>query len=79
MKEKNPLYDKTIEFDTKHLPQELQDLITQLENYDETGDWFNYDERYIDLDMRAKILMLAGKISRRDYEKILNKYGWLYD
>ncbi len=76
---KKPLYDKTIEYSTKHLPKELRDIISDLEKYDETGDWFNYDLRFRDLDMIAKSMMIAEIITRKDYDKLLNKYGWLYD
>lgn len=77
--DKKPLYDKEIKYDITHLSKELQEMIKKLEEYDETGDWLSYDLLFDELDVRSKALCEAGKISDYDYEKILNKYGWLYD
>jgi len=49
-----PLYDYSIKYDISHLPNFLQELINQLEEYDKEGDWFNYDLLFPQLDIGAK-------------------------
>ncbi len=76
---KEPLYDYRIELDITNFPDELKEMIKELELYSEQGDWFNYDLLFDYLDIRAKGAMNEKQITREQYEKILNKYGWLYD
>lgn len=76
--ENKPLYDKRINLDISHFPKELQDIINKLEQF-KSEEWLDYDLLFEELDIRAKMYMNANKISRAEYEKILNKYGWLYD
>lgn len=76
---KKDLYDKTINFDYSKFPNELQEMIKQLEEYDKTGDWFNYDILFDELEITGKTYLRNRQITEQEYEKILNKYGWLYD
>ena len=76
---KKDLYDKTINFDYSKLPNELQEMIKKLEEYDKTGDWFNYDILFDELEITGKTYLRNRQITEQEYEKILNKYGWLYD
>lgn len=74
-----PLYDYSIEYDYSHLPETIINYIKELEELDKVGDWFNYDLKFDELDIYAKSCCSNGVISDYDYEKILNKYGGLYD
>ncbi len=74
-----PLYDYSIEYDITHIPKELQNLIKELEEYDKSGDWFNYDIKFAELDITAKSCWRNNIISEYDYKTILKKYGGLYD
>ena len=47
--------------------------------YDKEGDWFNYDIKFDMLEIEAKSYLRSNHITERDYENLLNKYGWLYD
>lgn len=76
---KKDLYDKTIIFDYSKLPTELQEIIKKLEEYDKKGDWFNYDILFDELEITGKTYLRNKLITENEYQKILNKYGWLYD
>ena len=54
-------------------------MIKQLEEYDKNGDWFNYDILFDELEITGKTYLRNRQITEQEYEKILNKYGWLYD
>ena len=49
-----PLYDYSINYDVSHLPNELKEIIKELESYDKIGDWFSYDMKFPQLDIIAK-------------------------
>lgn len=74
-----PLYDYSIEYDYSHLPKDLIEIIKELEKYDKSGDWFNYDIKFGDLDIDAKSYWRIGRITEYDYKTLLKKYGWIYD
>ena len=74
-----PLYDRSIDFDTTHLPSELRIIIMQLEEYDREGDWFYYDILFDQLEITGKIYLRDGEISEKDYEMLLKQYGGVYD
>ena len=79
MKEKQPLYDYSIKYNTSNLPIELQEYIAKLEEYDKTGDWLNYDYIFEILEMVSKSYFAKGMITETDYKILLRKYGWLCD
>lgn len=74
-----PLYVYNIEYDISKLPKTLQEIITELEKYDKESDWFNYDIKFDMQEIEAKSYLRSNHITERDYENLLNKYGWLYD
>lgn len=74
-----PLYDHSIEYDISHLPDELKEIIHELEDYDKEGDWFNYDIKFELLEVIAKGYLRHNKITEHDFKIILYKYGGLYD
>lgn len=71
-----PLYDYNIEFDIEILPKDIQEIINELEELDKQGDWFNYDLKFPILEVQAKSYILNNKISEKDYNKLMRKYGW---
>lgn len=85
MKEKDPfktdkpLYDYSIEYDISKLPNDLKEIISELENFDKEGDWFNYDMKFPLLDITAKSYLRNGIIREYDYKILLMKYGRIYD
>lgn len=74
-----PLYDYSIEYNYSHLPKPLKELISELEDFDKEGDWFNYDIKFSELDIDAKSYWRNGIITEQDYKTILKKYGGIYD
>lgn len=74
-----PLYDYNIKYDYSHLPQNLKEIILELEDYDKKGDWFNYDMKFPVLDVLAKSYWRNNIITEYDYKTILKKYGGIYD
>lgn len=74
-----PLYDYSIEYDYSHLPNSLIEIISILESFDKTGDWFSYDMKFPELDIEAKSYWRDGVITEYDYKTILKKYGGIYD
>ena len=74
-----PLYDYSIIYDYSKLPDELKQMIVELESYDESGDWYHYDIILDELDITAKSYWRMGIITEYDYKIILMKYGWIYD
>ena len=74
-----PLYDYNIDYDYSNLPDNLKEIISELEKFDKVGDWFNYDMKFPELDVRAKSYWRNGKITEYDYKTILKKYGGIYD
>lgn len=74
-----PLFDHSIQYDYSHLPESLIEIIHKLEEYDKDGDWFNYDMKFPELDIRAKSYWRWGVITEYDYKILLRKYGGIYD
>lgn len=74
-----PLYDYSINYDVSHLPNELKEIIKELESYDKIGDWFSYDMKFPQLDIIAKSYWRNNIITEYDYKTLLKKYGWIYD
>lgn len=74
-----PLYDYNIKYDYSHLPEELKEIIHELENFDKEGDWFNYDMKFPLLDINAKSYWRNNIITEYDYKTLLKKYGGIYD
>ncbi len=77
MKEKKKLYDYRIEYDTKSLPKELQDIIKEMEELSDKGDNFTYDIVFDYFEIEAKGYVRRGILSFSDYNLLLRKYGWL--
>lgn len=74
-----PLYDYSIKYDVSHLPNELKEIIKELESYDKNGDWFSYDMKFPQLDIIAKSYWRNNIITEYDYKTLLKKYGGIYD
>lgn len=74
-----PLYDYSINYDVSHLPNELKEIIKELESYDKIGDWFSYDMKFPQLDIIAKSYWSNNIITEYDYKTLLKKYGGIYD
>ena len=74
-----PLYDYNINYDYSHLPNDLIEIIHELEKFDKDGDWFNYDMKFPLLDINAKAYLSNGRITEYDYKTLLKKYGGIYD
>lgn len=74
-----PLYDYNIVYDYSQLPNQLKEIIAELENFDKTGDWFSYDMKFPELDITAKSYWRDGIITEYDYKTLLKKYGGIYD
>lgn len=74
-----PLYDYSIKYDVSHLPNELKEIIKELESYDKNGDWFSYDMKFPQLDIIAKSYWRNNVITEYDYKTLLKKYGGIYD
>ena len=68
-----PLYDYSIEYDYSHLPENLKEIIHELEEFDKVGDWFSYDMKFPELDIDAKSYWRIGKITEYDYKTLLKK------
>ena len=74
-----PLYDYSIKYDVSHLPNELKEIIKELESYDKIGDWFSYDMKFPQLDIIAKSYWRNNVITEYDYKTVLKKYGGIYE
>ena len=57
------------------LPDELQRDFTELQEYNNAGDWFMFDTAFESIEASVKAYYLAGKISREDLNSIFKKYG----
>ena len=53
----------------------IRDCIKDLEKYDKEEDEINYIYALDNLDVTAKSYVIAGKITEKDYHKLLQKYG----
>ena len=73
------IIDRNIKIDLSILPKPIVELIDDLERLHKQKDWFNYDLKFDELEMRAKGYVIRNEISESVYKKILEKYGRLYD
>lgn len=73
------MIDRDIKIDLSILPEEVNRIIDELEKIHEKKDWFWYDIKFDELEVRAKKYVIAGKMSSSLYKKLLAKYGGLYD
>ena len=73
------IIDRNIKIDLAILPKPIVQLIDTLEELHKQKDWFNYDLKFDELEMRAKGFVIRNEISDSVYKKILEKYGGLYD
>ncbi len=73
------IIDRNIKIDLAILPKPIVQLIDTLEELHKQKDWFNYDLKFDELEMRAKGYVIRNEISESVYKKILEKYGGLYD
>lgn len=77
--DKKHLYDETVKYDERNLPQELKNYIKELKGYDKKKDWLSYDLKFDEFEMVIRCYLRAGKVTEHDYKKLIAKYGWLYD
>lgn len=75
----HPLYDYSIEIDTSNFPKVLKDEIIELEKYDKTRDWLNYDYHFDILEVEAKGCLRHNRITESEFKKLMRKYGWYCD
>lgn len=73
------IIDETIKIDKSILPEEVVERINELEELHAKKDWFFYDLKFDQLEVRAKTYINSGGISVSLYNKLLEKYGGLYD
>ena len=73
------IIDRNIKIDLSILPKPIVELIDDLERLHKRKDWFNYDLKFDELEMRAKGYVIRNEISDSIYKRILEKYGGLYD
>ena len=57
------------------LPKGLQHDFTELKEYYDKNDWFQFDTLFEVVEASVKAYYLAGKISREDLNQIFRKYG----
>lgn len=69
------LINPEIKIDKNKLPQMLQEIIKQLEEYEKESKWIMYDGKFETLESVGKSLLLEGKITEEQYETLLKKYG----
>lgn len=69
------LINPEIEIDKSRLPQMLQEIIKQLEEYEKEDKWIMYEGKFETLDAMSKSFLLEGKITDEQYELLMKKYG----
>lgn len=69
------LINPEIEIDKSRLPQMLQEIIKQLEEYEKEDKWIMYEGKFETLDAMSKSFLLEGKITDEQYEVLMKKYG----
>lgn len=57
------------------LPAPVHNIIQRIEKYDNEDEWMEYGLLLEELDTCSKSFFLNGKITERQYNKILEKYG----
>jgi len=71
-------YDHDYNYDDTKLPEYLKKLIENLISSEKKQDEIEYDMHFDILEMEAKSFLRHGKISEKDFNKLMRKYGW-YD
>lgn len=71
-----PLYDYRIKYDISALPQDIKELINELEEYDKDGNWLEYDLKFEILETSLKGYLRHNVITSSDFNTLLRKYGW---
>lgn len=79
MNNKGNMINRNINIDISKLPEEIQNMIDELEEINKTDDWLSYDLKFDILDIRAKSYVLHNIITEDEYKKIIAKYGGIYD
>lgn len=69
------LINPEIEIDKSKLPQMLQEIIKQLEEYEKEDKWIMYEGKFETLEAVSKSFLLEGKITDEQYEVLMKKYG----
>lgn len=69
------LINPEIEIDKSRLPQMLQEIIKQLEEYEKEDKWIMYEGKFETLEAVSKSFLLEGKITDEQYEVLMKKYG----
>lgn len=69
------LINPDIKIDKSKLPQILQEIIKQLEEYERNDKWIMYEGKVETLEAMSKSFLLEGKITDEQYELLLKKYG----
>lgn len=58
------------------VPEDIQEMMEELDRYYKTGDDFRFAFRSDDLEANVKQACLEGLISERQLDKIFRRYGW---
>lgn len=74
-----PLYDKSINYDISNLPVNVKEIIKNLEKASEVNDFITYNAEFSLLESQLKSLIIAGRLSERDFKILGRKYGWYCD
>lgn len=74
-----PMYDKSIEYDISSLPNNVKEIIKNLEEASEIDDFITYNAEFSLLESQLKSLIIAGKLSEKDFRILGKKYGWYCD
>ena len=67
--------DDSIVFDEESLPNDIKEDIKSLKKYDKENDFIMYDACYEGIETGAKNLLIAGRITEKQYRGIERKYG----
>lgn len=68
------MIDHSIELDVSKLPKLMQNIITDLEEYEKQGEWIMYDGLASGLESVAKSALLENIITEIEFNQILKKY-----
>ena len=74
--EPGKMFNHELIIDINKYPKELQDIIKELEKFDEAGEWVLYDSKFMALENQAKMFLRHNVISETDFNNLLKKYGW---
>ena len=67
--------DDSIVFDEESFPSGMKERIKELEKYDKENNFIMYDACYEGIETGAKNLLIAGRITKEQYDGIERKYG----